>query len=112
MVRVSHRHPTSSRPLVPPGGLLRLGDDLTSLMGRERGTLVASYVLEHRWSRRSVEPSALCTEWFASRAGAPVLALDVVACVAVGVVVVDVRLDRMPGRFLCHDLASFLFLWP
>ena len=49
-----------------------------------------------------VETFAFGAEWFASGSGAPVLAFDVVAGVAVGVVVVDVRFDRMPRRYLCH----------
>jgi hypothetical protein len=49
-----------------------------------------------------VEALALRAEAIAAGAGAVVLTLDVVARVALRVVVVDVALVRVPWRFSCH----------
>jgi hypothetical protein len=51
-----------------------------------------------------VETLALSAQAMAAGARAQVLALNVVARVAVGVVVIDIALVRMPRRFLCHAM--------
>lgn len=54
----------------------------------------------------SAEVLALLAERLAARAGATVLALDVVAGVAVGVVMMDTLLDRVPRAGDSHGRCS------
>jgi len=53
------------------------------------------------------EATAFRAERLAARTGAKVLAFDIVARIAVAVVVVDIRQDRMPREALSHNVGSF-----
>jgi hypothetical protein len=43
------------------------------------------------------------TKWLSACALTQVFSFDVVAEMAIGVVVVDVRIDRVPRSMTCHD---------
>jgi hypothetical protein len=60
-------------------------------------------------TRGSAETAAFSAERLTAGAGAQIFPLNIVAGVAVGVVVVDIRKDRVPRSTLSHDAGSFCF---
>lgn len=54
----------------------------------------------------AIEVSAFLAERLSARSLSQILLLDIIACITVGVVVVNVLLYRVPRRFLWHLFPS------